>query len=76
MQSYFMRLSLERGNFEMIEISYELINRFIYFYSQLHFAMASQYPLLPGFKPTQEFKDNFRKVSAQKQENNRDLNKV
>lgn len=29
--------------------------------------MASKYPLLPGFAPTQDFKDNYRKVSALKQ---------
>lgn len=36
--------------------------------------MASQFPLIPGFVPTQQFKDNFRKVSHVKQEANRDLN--
>lgn len=38
--------------------------------------MASGYPLLPGFAPTQEFKENYRKVSAQKQEFNRDVNNI
>lgn len=38
--------------------------------------MASNYPLLPGFAPTQEFKDNYRKVSSKKQEQNRDLNNI
>ena len=38
--------------------------------------MASSYPLLPGFAPTQEFKDHFRKVSAQKQEANREISNI
>ena len=38
--------------------------------------MASNYPLLPGFAPTQEFKEHYRYVSAKKQEDNRDINKI
>lgn len=38
--------------------------------------MASNFPLLPGFAPTQEFKEHYRKVSATKQEFNRDVNNV
>lgn len=38
--------------------------------------MASNFPLLPGFAPTQEFKQHYKKVSAKKQEENRDINKV
>ena len=38
--------------------------------------MASKYPLLPGFAPTQEFKQNYRKVSSQKQQINRDVNNI
>lgn len=38
--------------------------------------MASNFPLLPGFAPTQEFKEHYRKVSAQKQEQNRDINNI
>lgn len=38
--------------------------------------MASNYPLLPGFAPTQEFKEHYKKVSAQKQEANRDVNNI
>lgn len=38
--------------------------------------MASNFPLLPGFAPTQEFKDHYKKVSARKQEENRDVNKI
>jgi hypothetical protein len=38
--------------------------------------MASNFPLLPGFAPTQEFKEHFRKVSATKQEFNRDVNNI
>lgn len=38
--------------------------------------MASNYPLLPGFAPTQEFKEHYRKVSATKQEFNRDVNNI
>lgn len=35
--------------------------------------MASSYPLLPGFAPTQDLdRHNFKRVSAQKQEFNRD----
>jgi hypothetical protein len=30
--------------------------------------MASNFPLLPGFAPTQEFKEHYKKVSAKKQE--------
>ena len=37
--------------------------------------MASNFPLLPGFAPTQEFKEHFKRVSANKQEKNRDVNK-
>lgn len=37
--------------------------------------MASNFPLLPGFAPTQEFKEHYKKVSAKKQEENRDVNK-
>ena len=29
--------------------------------------MASNFPLLPGFAPTQEFKQHYKKVSATKQ---------
>lgn len=29
--------------------------------------MASNFPLLPGFAPTQEFKEHYKKVSAKKQ---------
>lgn len=38
--------------------------------------MASNYPLLPGFAPTQDFKEHYRKVSAKKQEQNRDVNNI
>ena len=38
--------------------------------------MASNFPLLPGFAPTQEFKEHYKKVSHKKQEDNRDVNKV
>jgi len=38
--------------------------------------MASNYPLLPGFAPTQQFKDHYKYVSAQKQEANRDVNNI
>lgn len=38
--------------------------------------MASSYPLLPGFAPTQEFKEHYKKVSAKKQETNRDVNNL
>jgi len=38
-------------------------------------SMASNFPLLPGFAPTQEFKQHYKKVSAKKQEENRDVNK-
>ena len=38
--------------------------------------MASNYPLLPGFAPTQDFKDHYRKISYLKQDANRDLNNV
>ena len=38
--------------------------------------MASNFPLLPGFAPTQEFKEHYKKVSTKKQEDNRDVNKV
>ena len=38
--------------------------------------MASNFPLLPGFAPTQEFKEHYKRVSARKQEDNRDVNKV
>ena len=37
--------------------------------------MASNFPLLPGFAPTQEFKEHYKKVSYIKQEQNRDINK-
>ena len=37
--------------------------------------MASNFPLLPGFAPTQEFKNNYKKVSHVKQEHNREVNK-
>lgn len=38
--------------------------------------MASNLPLLPGFAPTQTFKDNYRRVSGVKQEANRDVSNV
>ena len=38
--------------------------------------MASNFPLLPGFAPTQELKEHYKKVSAKKQEDNRDINKI
>jgi EF-hand domain-containing protein 1 len=38
--------------------------------------MASNFPLLPGFAPTQEFKEHYKKVSARKQEDNRDVSKI
>ena len=37
--------------------------------------MASNFPLLPGFAPTQEFKEHYKKVSHVKQDKNRDVNK-
>lgn len=38
--------------------------------------MASNFPLLPGFAPTQEFKEHYKRVSANKQDDNRNINKV